>query len=375
MKVDGGRSLKVMIAGGGTGGHLFLGIALARELMGRDPSVGILFVGTRRGLESQIVPREGFRLEFIVSAGLKRMGAIERVRNFLLIPKSLLQSRRLIRSNRPDVVVGVGGYSSGPVLLAAWWLGRPTLIIEPNAHPGLTNRWLARFIDRAALALPDSGNYFGARGVVTGIPVRREFTEVPHRKGGEGLTVLIYGGSQGSHALNTIVCDELANLKLAGPGLRIIHQTGAKEFDQVLRSYRDAGMEADVQPFLPRIYDQFGEADLIICRAGASTVAELTAAGKASILVPFPGAADDHQTKNAQALAVAGAAKMILEKEWRPGLLASEIRYFMKRPEELRRMENAARKMAKPEAAERIADLVAELGKQVQSPKSEVQEH
>ena len=350
-----------MIAGGGTGGHLYIGIAVARELLTRNPATSLLFVGVRQGLESQIVPREGYRLEYIVSEGLKGMGKLEMVRNFLLIPRSLLQSRRLVLSHVPDVVVGVGGYASGPVILAAWWLGKPTLIIEPNALPGLTNRWLAGLVDLAALALPDTGSYFGSKGIVTGIPVRREFCAMPPRKKREGVTVLIFGGSQGSHALNTIVCEALADLRDFGPSLRLIHQTGEKEFDRVERAYRDSGVEGNVRPFLPKIYEQFAEADLIICRAGAGAVAELTAAGKAAILVPFPGASDDHQTKNAQALAGLGAAKMISQNEWKPGRLASEIRFFMERPEELKRMGEAARKLAKPDAAGRIADLAVEL--------------
>ena len=354
--------MKVLIAGGGTGGHLYIGVALARELLRRDPGNDFLFVGTRYGLESRIVPQEGFRLEFIVSAGLKGMRLRNLRRNAMLIPNSLLQSRRLVKNYAPDAVVGVGGYSSGPVVLAAWWLGRPTLIIEPNAHPGITNRWLAPFIDSAALALQDAGRYFGKKGVVTGIPVRKEFYSVPARAQRQPFTLLIYGGSQGSHALNTIVCGALAELKSAGSGLHLIHQTGEKEFEEVRSAYRAAGIEADIRPFLPRIYEEFARTDLILSRAGAGTVAELTAAGKAAILVPFPGAADDHQTKNALSLESSGAAKMIAEKAWGPGRLVREVRHFMEHPEELERMDQAVRQLAKPEAAARIADMVTALG-------------
>ncbi len=355
--------MRVVIAGGGTGGHLYIGVALARELLRRDSSYDFLFVGTRYGLESRIVPQEGFRLEFIVSAGLKGMGFWNRLRNAMLIPNSLLQSRRLVMGHRPDVVVGVGGYSSGPVVLAAWWLGKRTLIIEPNAHPGITNRWLAPFVDRAALALADAGRFFGRKGIVTGIPVREEFYQIPTRAKREPFTVLIYGGSQGSHALNMIVCGALDEIKTARHPVRLIHQTGEKEWGEVMQAYRGAGIEADVRPFLPRIYEEFAQADLIISRAGAGTVAELTAAGKASILVPFPGAADDHQTKNALALQKCGAAKMIAEKDWRPGRLLDEIRLFMEHPEELEGMERAARSLAKREATARIADMVAALAR------------
>jgi UDP-N-acetylglucosamine--N-acetylmuramyl-(pentapeptide) pyrophosphoryl-undecaprenol N-acetylglucosamine transferase len=308
------------------------------------------------------VPREGFRLEFIVSAGLKGMGFWTVLRNAMIIPRSLVQARRLVRREGAAVVVGVGGYSSGPVVLAAWWLGVPTLIIEPNALPGITNRWLAPFIRRAALALPEAERYFGKKAVVTGIPVRDQFTTVPPRTKREPFTVLIYGGSQGSHALNMIVCGSLAELKSAGGSLRLIHQTGEADLATVQAAYRAAGVDADVRPFLPGIYEEFAVADLIVSRAGAGTVAELTAAGKAALLVPFPGAADDHQTKNALALEKCGAAKMVAQKDWEPGRLLREIQFFMDHPDALERMEKAARGMAKPDATRRIADMVLECG-------------
>ncbi len=354
--------MKVIIAGGGTGGHIYIGIAVARELLSRNPSADFLFVGTRRGLESRIVPPEGFRLAFIDSAGLKGMGPWRLMRNLLLVPRSLVQARRLVKSYRPDVVVGVGGFSSGPVVLASWWEGKHNLIIEPNAQPGLTNRWLAFLVDRAAIGLPDTGGYFRGKEVVTGIPVRKEFRSIRRRgRRRQELTLLIYGGSQGSHALNTAMSKALSGLKSLGAGLRCIHQTGEKEFEMVKRAYQEVGIEADVRSFLPRIYEELALADLILSRAGAGTVAELTIAGKAAILVPFPGAADDHQTKNARALEAFGAAKMIPESELTPVRLVEEIRHFMNHPEELERMEEAARKLGKPDAAEKIADLIDSL--------------
>jgi UDP-N-acetylglucosamine--N-acetylmuramyl-(pentapeptide) pyrophosphoryl-undecaprenol N-acetylglucosamine transferase len=341
---------------------LYLGVALARELRRRDAGCDFLFVGTRRGLEARIVPREGFRVEFIVSAGLKRVGRMESVRNFLLIPRSLVQARRLIRNFSPDVVVGVGGYSSGPVVLAAWWLGKPTVIIEPNAYPGLANRLLARVVDRVALALPDAGRYFGAKSRVTGIPVREEFLQLPRRtrRAGE-LSLLIYGGSQGSRALNAIVCAALPDLKQLGPELRLTHQTGEQALEDVRRAYAEAGVAGRVEAFFPRLYEQFADADIILARAGAGTVAEITAAGKAAILVPFPGAADDHQTGNARALEQQGAARMIPESEWQRGRLARELAHFMACPGELDHMEEAARRLARPEATRSIADMVTQL--------------
>jgi UDP-N-acetylglucosamine--N-acetylmuramyl-(pentapeptide) pyrophosphoryl-undecaprenol N-acetylglucosamine transferase len=354
--------VKVVFAGGGTGGHVYLGISLARELLRRNPAHQFLFIGTSRGLESKIVPAEGFKVEYIVSRGLKRVGFFDFVRNMLLVPQSLQQSGRLLSAFAPQVVVGVGGYSSGPVVLAARWKGIPTLVVEPNACPGLTNRWLARVVNRAAVAMPEAARSFHGKATVTGIPVRREFLEIPRRKrNGEAFEVLIYGGSQGSHALNSIVCSALEELRELGPGLHLTHQTGEQEFETVRSAYGRAGISADVRPFLPQIYEQFASADLIIARAGAGTIAEITAAGRAAILVPFPGAADDHQTRNAQALERTGAAMMVRESDWGAGRLAAEIRRLMQDPRKLTRMEDASRRMAKPHAAARIADLIESL--------------
>jgi UDP-N-acetylglucosamine--N-acetylmuramyl-(pentapeptide) pyrophosphoryl-undecaprenol N-acetylglucosamine transferase len=356
--------MRVMIAGGGTGGHIYIGVALARELKRRDSSSEFLFVGTRRGLESRIVPQEGFRLEFIDSAGLKGVSLTSAVRSALLVPRGMVQSGRLVRDFAPDVVIGLGGYSSGPVLLASWLRRKPTLIVEPNAYPGLTNRWLALMVDRAVLALPDHGGHFRGKGVVTGIPVRPEFGSLPVREHRSGrLTLLVYGGSQGSHALNTVVCAALEELKKMSPGLRIIHQTGERELEPVQRAYREAQVEADVRAFLPRIYEEFGAADLLLSRAGAGTIAEVTVAGKAAILVPFPAATDDHQTRNARALEELGAARMIPEAELTPDRLAAEVRDFLHHPERLTRMEEAARKLGKPDATRQIADLLMELAR------------
>ncbi len=341
---------------------MFLGVTLARELLRRNPAHEFLFIGTARGLESRIVPSEGFRVEFIISGGLKRVGMASFLRNLFLVPRSFLQSRRLLSAFGPAVVVGVGGYSSGPVVLAGWWHRIPTMIVEPNAIPGLTNRMLARFIDRAALAMSEAGAYFGSKGVVTGIPVRAEFRDMPARDHRAGtFTVLVYGGSQGSHALNATVCAALPRLKELGPRLRIIHQTGGQEIERVRAAYAEAGIDGNIQPFLPRIYEEFARADLIVSRAGAGTVAEITAAGRAAILVPFPGAADDHQTRNARALEGAGAAQMIPQSELQPGRLVEEIRRYMDHPERLERMEDASRSLARPDAAARIADLIESL--------------
>jgi len=353
--------VKFLIAGGGTGGHVYIGIALARQIAGRAPGAEIVFVGTRQGLESRIVPQEGFRLETIDSAGLKRVGLLRLVRNALLVPWSFWQSLRLVGREHPDVAVGVGGFSSGPAVLAAWARGVPTLVVEPNAYPGFANRVLARFVDRAAVALAEALPHFRGKGVVTGIPVRHEFRSLAPRSPHSGLRLLVYGGSQGSHALNAALCSALPRLRALGPELQVVHQTGERELEMVQGAYRDSGVNADVRSYLPRIYEEFAASDLVIGRAGASTVAELTVAGRAAILVPFPGAADDHQTRNALAMERAGAARMVAERDLGPERLEKELRFFLEHPEERRRMEEAARGMAMPDAGARIAELVLEL--------------
>lgn len=354
--------MKLILAGGGTGGHIYIAISLARALKARRPGSDCLFIGTRRGLESRIVPKEGFRLEFIHSEGLKRVGMRKLLHGLSILPRSLLQARRLVREYGADVVVGVGGYSSGPVVAAAWWQGVPTLIVEPNAVPGLTNRLLARIADRATVALPDRRGYFRGKATVTGIPVREEFRDLSGhpRRAGE-LTVLVYGGSQGSHALNLAVCHALRRLKETVPGLHWIHQTGEKDLEMVKRTYEEHGVRADVRPFLPKLYEEMAASDLILSRAGAGTVAELTVAGKASILIPFPGAADDHQTLNARALEESGAARVIPERDLGTERLVREIRRLAEHPEELKRMEQSARSLGRPDAAERIVDVILEL--------------
>ena len=339
------EAVKVLIAGGGTGGHIYIGVAVAREILRRDSRAECVFVGTKTGLESRLVPEEGFRLETIDSAGLKRVSAGAFARGLFLLPLSLAQSLRLVRRSAPDAAVGVGGFSSGPVIAAAWMRGVPTLVVEPNAYPGLANRWLARIVDVAAVALPEALAHFRGKGVVTGIPVRREFHDLKR------------------HALNAALCSALPELASLGPELRIVHQTGEKEWEMVEQAYRGAGVKAEVRPYLPRIYEELAEADLVLARAGASTLAELTVAGRAALLVPFPAAADDHQTRNAAALQRAGAARMIPERELGAARLVRELRFFLGHPEELRRMEEAARRLALPDAAARIVDLVMELAR------------
>ncbi|HEV7680494.1 MAG TPA: undecaprenyldiphospho-muramoylpentapeptide beta-N-acetylglucosaminyltransferase [Pyrinomonadaceae bacterium] len=356
--------MRVLIAAGGTGGHIYPGIAVAKEIMRRHPGSEIRFVGTARGLEIKLVPQAGFELSLIDSAGLKNVGLIARARGFLVLPKSFLAARSLIRAFRPDVVIGAGGYVSGPVVLTAALLKLPTLVMESNALPGVTNRTLARFVDKAAVSFDAALPYFRGKAVVTGNPVRREFFEIAARQRQPGqFSVLVFGGSQGARAINEAMIAALPSLASVKAGLRITHQTGEADFAKVSSGYAEAGWsdQADVRKYIENMVDSFRETDLVICRAGATTTAELIAAGKASIMIPFPLAADDHQRRNAEALEVAGAGKMILQQDLSGERLAKEITSLASDPERLATMEQAARKLARGDAAAAVVNMVEEL--------------
>jgi len=354
--------MKVMIAAGGTGGHIYPGIAVAKEIMRRDESSEILFVGTSRGLETRIVPDNGFQLSLINSAGLKSVGIGGQLKGLAVLPRSFFEARRVIRDFRPDVVVGAGGYVSGPVLLVASLMRIPTLVMDSNALPGFTNRRLAMFVKRAALTFEESLPFFGKKGVVTGNPVRNEFFDIPLRAPGDNPAILIFGGSQGARAINNAMVDALSDLQNWKDRISVTHQTGEADFEHVKQAYRNAGWErVDVRPYISDMVDSFTAADLIICRAGATTCAELSAAGKAAIMVPLPTAADDHQRKNAEALERACAARMILQKDLTGARLAGEIGDLIVSPAKIAEMGSAARKLAKIDAAEATVDIVEEL--------------
>lgn len=358
--------MKVLIAAGGTGGHIYPGIAVANEIMRRDPENEILFVGTARGLEKKIVPENGFQLSLINSSGLKNVGVVGKVKGLSVLPRSFLEARKIIRQFRPHVVVGAGGYVSGPVLLMAAIMGLPTLVMDSNALPGFTNRQLARFVDKAALTFEEALPFFGKKGIVTGNPVRREFFEVPAKPRSEEFHLLIFGGSQGARAINNAMVDALKDLAGFEGQLTITHQTGEGDFEKIRAAYNDSVFSnAEVRPFISDMFVEFARTDLIICRAGATTCAELGAAGKASIMVPLPTAADDHQRKNAEALVRAGASKMILQTDLTGPMMADEIRRLIDSPDEIDRMEAAARKLGREDAAEKTADIIEELKRNV----------
>jgi UDP-N-acetylglucosamine--N-acetylmuramyl-(pentapeptide) pyrophosphoryl-undecaprenol N-acetylglucosamine transferase len=359
--------MRVLIAAGGTGGHIYPGIAVAKEVMRRDADSAVRFVGTERGLEGRLVPKAGFDLSLIESAGLKNVSLAARLRGLLLLPKSFVAARRVIREFRPDIVVGAGGYVSGPVLLTAALMRVPTLVMESNALPGWTNRVLARFVDRATVSFEAALPYFRGKGVVTGNPVRREFFDIPAKpRDATRFSVLVFGGSQGARAINEAMVAALDSLRAQRDALFITHQTGEADFERVRKGYLDAGWaeRAEVRRYIDDMVASFAATDLIICRAGATTSAELVAAGKASIMIPFPFAADDHQRKNAEALQEAGAARMILQQELTGERLAAEITRLVAAPEKLTRMEESSRRLARGDAAQSTVDLMEKMIKQ-----------
>jgi UDP-N-acetylglucosamine--N-acetylmuramyl-(pentapeptide) pyrophosphoryl-undecaprenol N-acetylglucosamine transferase len=358
--------MRVLIAAGGTGGHIYPGIAVAREIVRRDADSKVRFVGTAHGLETRLVPHAGFELSLIESAGLKNMGLVKRARGVFLLPKSFFAARRLIREFRPDVVVGAGGYVTGSVVLTAALMRIPTLVMESNALPGFTNRVLARFVDCAAVAFEESLPFFHGKGVVTGNPVRREFFEIKPRDretADESFSLLVFGGSQGARAINDAMLAALSLLESHKARLHITHQTGESDFERIREGYAQAGwtQNADVRRYIDDMVTAFAEADLIVSRAGATTTAELIAAGRAALMIPFPLAADDHQRKNAEALERAGAARMILQKDLSGEMLAREISALIENRSRLAAMERAARALAKGDAAAKTVDLIKSL--------------
>jgi UDP-N-acetylglucosamine--N-acetylmuramyl-(pentapeptide) pyrophosphoryl-undecaprenol N-acetylglucosamine transferase len=356
--------MRVLIAAGGTGGHIYPGIAVAKEIMRRDPESVVRFVGTARGLENRLVPRAGFELSIIESSGLKNVSLLALLRGLIMLPKSFFAARRVIRDFGPEIVVGAGGYVSGPVLLAASLTRLPTLVMDSNALPGWTNRVLARFVDQAAVSFAEAVPYFRGKGVLTGNPVRSEFFEIPPKqRDGRHTSLLVFGGSQGARAINEAMISAVSGLASQKSALRVTHQTGEADFEKVRRGYDAAGWQdnVDVRPYIDDMVTEFAKADLVLCRAGATTSAELVAAGKAAIMVPFPLAADDHQRKNAEALQAAGAARMILQKELTGERLANEIGSLLAAPEGIDRMEMAGRKLARRDAAKATVDLMEEL--------------
>ena len=351
-----------VIAAGGTGGHVLPGLEIARELRARGH--GCCFAGTPRGLEGRLVPAAGFPIEFVAAGALKQVSMARGLRTFAGLPRALITAREILERWRPAAVLGLGGYASGPVMLMALARDLPVVVLEPNAKPGLANRLAGPFSAWALLGFAEAGGYFpNKRQEVSGIPIREEFFHLPVRSHRTPFTVFATGGSQGSRRINQAVLKAAREWQLGGrlPGMRLLHQTGEKEFEEIRDAYQVSGIGAEVSPFFDDMPRAFGEADVVVCRAGASAVAELSAAGKASILVPYPFAADQHQLRNAEAMQRAGAARLVLDEELTAERLSAEIVNLAGNPARLQEMEAAARSRALSGAAKRAADRLERL--------------
>jgi len=346
-----------VIAAGGTGGHVFPGVALAEELRRRRPDAKIVFVGTEKGLENRLVPAAGFELERVAASGFMGKSLTERFRALSQLPRGVREARQLLKRLDARAVAGMGGYVSVPVLLAARTLKIPTLIHEPNAHPGLANRLLNRFASRTAVGFEAANTVFRRRGVLTGTPVREPFFSAPPLDpAAETRKVLVFGGSQGSRVLNRIMARDAPMLQSLQ--LEVIHQTGELEFAAAQKRYYKMPRSFRLAPFLPRMWEEFAWADLIICRAGALTVAELAASGRPAILVPLATSTEGHQMANATAMAKAGAAVTLREEQLEANMLAATVETLFSDRKRLAKMGEAARKLARPQAAKQLTDLL-----------------
>ena len=360
--------MRAILAGGGTGGHVIPALAIANELK-KNHGAEVRFIGTARGIENRLVPAAGYPLELVRVGALKNVSLMTRAKTAFDLPRAVWDAGRMLNEFAPDVVVGVGGYASGPAMLAAVVKHIPTLAFEPNVVPGFANRVVARFVSGAAVHFEETAKYF-RHAEVTGVPVRQAFFEIPvltNKKRGGRLTLLVFGGSQGAHAINEAMIRCLPELRRQAPGIHIIHQTGERDYNDALAAYRSfsgtGGEWAEVFKFIEDMPAAFARADLVACRSGASTVAEITAAGKPAIFVPFPRAADDHQRVNAEALERVGAAVLVEESKLEGVWLAETIAALLGDPRRLKVMSEAARSLAHPNAARDIAAMAVRLAR------------
>jgi UDP-N-acetylglucosamine--N-acetylmuramyl-(pentapeptide) pyrophosphoryl-undecaprenol N-acetylglucosamine transferase len=350
--------MRIVIAGGGTGGHVIPALAIAQELK-KQFSAEVLFIGTSRGIETRLVPQAGFPLELIEVGALKNVSLLTRAKTMFNLPRAIAASSRMLSEFDPEVVIGVGGYASGPAMVAAIRRRLPTLAFEPNVVPGFANRMIARWVSAAAVHFEETCQYF-PHCQVTGVPVRSAFFDIASKTDGPS-TLLVFGGSQGAHAINQAMSESLSGLRLKIPGIHVIHQTGQRDYDRVLAAYQQSGISGEVHKFIDDMPGTFARADLLVCRSGASTVGEITAAGKPAIFVPFPAAADDHQNVNALALERVGAAVVVEESNLGAAYLVDTIAALIGDAGRLRTMSAAAKSLAHPKAVEEIAEMVQEL--------------
>ena len=355
----------ILICGGGTGGHIYPAIAMANEYRRRQPEARVVFIGTKYGLETKLVPKAGYPIEFVSIGGIKGKNVVQTIKNLARIPLAFVQAWKILSAYRPTAVVGVGGYASGPVVLVASVRGIPTMVHEQNAYPGLTNRLLARFVTTVAVAFPEALEHLGKKGDVTGNPIRTEFFEAPPAASNIPMRkrrLLVFGGSQGSRILNDAMTGALLFLAHMRDRIEIVHQTGPKELERVLALYRTSGFtDARVVAFLDPMAAEMAAADLVVSRSGAMTVGELAATGRPSILVPFALATNNHQEMNARVLERNGAAVVIVERELTPERLAASISAILGDQRKVETMANAAKSLASPESTGRIIDLLEKI--------------
>jgi UDP-N-acetylglucosamine--N-acetylmuramyl-(pentapeptide) pyrophosphoryl-undecaprenol N-acetylglucosamine transferase len=364
--------MRAILAGGGTGGHVIPALAIANELK-ISYGAEVLFMGTARGIENRLVPAAGYPLQLVRVGALKNVNLVTRLKTAFDLPRAVWDAGRMLNQFAPDVVIGVGGYASGPAMLAALVKHIPTLAFEPNVVPGFANRMVARFVSAAAVHFAETAKYF-RHAEVTGVPVRQAFFEIAvlaaNKKRGAVPTLLVFGGSQGAHAINEAMIRCLPVLQQEAPGIHIIHQTGERDYNDALAAYRGlqdtacasaASFTFEVFKFIEDMPAAFARADLVVCRSGASTVAEIAAAGKPAVFVPFPRAADDHQRVNAETLERAGAAVVVEESKLEGVWLAETVAALLQDSSRLQKMSVAARSLAHPNAARDIAAMAARV--------------
>lgn len=350
--------MKLLIAGGGTGGHVFPALAIAREWLARGTEREVVLVGTERGIEMKLVPQAGLPLELLRVAGLKGKGGATLIKNLAMLAPAMLDARRVLRKHKPVAAFGVGGYAAGPMLLTTWLARVPNVIFEPNAEPGFTNKVLARLAKRIATGYEISAQTWGKKAVVTGCPVRPEFFSISPRTPQKPIRLLITGGSQGALPINWAFVDAMDRLAARKSELSVVHQTGERDYNAVRTAYARREFNAEVVPFLSNMGERFAWADVIVCRAGAITAAEIAAAGRAAIFIPFGRATDSHQLRNAQEMVRAGAGRLIMEPELSGERLSAEIFALIDQPREIEKLSAAARTLARPEAARDIVNLI-----------------
>lgn len=356
--------MRLVIAGGGTGGHLFPGIAIAEEFLALNPANEVLFVGTSHGIEARLLPKLGYPLALISASGVKGLGTAKKVLSAARMLYGYSQSRKILKEFKPDLVLGVGGYASAPLVMAARGMGIKSFIHEQNAFPGLANKLLGRFVERVFISMKGAEGFFPKNStLMTGNPIRKEilwgFQERPQRAI-ETFSLLVFGGSAGAHRINTAVIEALPFLEGVKDKLRITHQTGEKDQVLVRDAYRAAGFQAQVSSFIDNMSAAYGAADLVVCRAGATTIAEITACGKACVFIPFPYATDDHQRKNAESLVNEGAGFLIVEDDLSGEVLAKQVLELMEDPKRLAAVERNARSLAQLDAAQVIVSAMME---------------